>query len=175
MEGQLNLISEQREKHEIAPDAWLIPDGLDLDGQQELLEWLKFWCKDGFTTPHLPFGDRLPPSVPKREMPTVAVRLHSRSGRCLQAPPLSDLVRPRSDTAIFNWYSPEAKLGMHQDKSEDDRLLQCGSPIVTMTWVIPAHFTWATARARTSLAPISKRDRVTCSLWVARLAWPTTA
>lgn len=147
MTEQLALISEQREKREIAPDAWLIPDWLDLDAQQELLEWLRFWCKGGFATPRLPFGERLLLSVqvcclgyhwepyqysePKREMPA---RLLFTYARALAA------VWPRRrfqswydpDTAIVNWYSPEAKLGMHQDKSEDQELLDCGSPIVTV-------------------------------------------
>jgi alkylated DNA repair protein (DNA oxidative demethylase) len=151
MSDQLSLISEQREKCEVAPDAWLIPDWMDLDQQQELLEWLRFWCKGGFTTPRLPFGERLPLSVqvcclgyhwepyqysePKRDMPARLLFVYHRALAAVFKhrrffPPRDCYYAP--DTAIVNWYSPEAKLGMHQDKSEDAELLSCGSPIVTV-------------------------------------------
>lgn len=35
--------------------------------------------------------------------------------------------------AIINWYSPQAKLGMHQDKSESQVVRNAGSPIISIS------------------------------------------
>jgi alkylated DNA repair protein (DNA oxidative demethylase) len=149
--AQLGLLPEdKRERQEPQPDAVHIPDWLTLDEQVELLEWLRVWCKGGFVTPKLPYGD-LEMSVrvcclgyhwepyqysdPRRDMPVRLLFLYARAVAAAFAPrrfaPLQDM-RYSPDTAIVNWYGPDAKLGMHQDKSEDRVLLEAGSPIVTI-------------------------------------------
>ncbi|MBV8886136.1 MAG: alpha-ketoglutarate-dependent dioxygenase AlkB, partial [Chroococcidiopsidaceae cyanobacterium CP_BM_RX_35] len=37
------------------------------------------------------------------------------------------------DVAIINWYSTQARLGMHQDRSESERVRTAGSPIISIS------------------------------------------
>lgn len=138
-----------RDKQCIAPDAWLLPNFLSLPQQRDLLAMCRelvapigmvhpvtgqapkgeqlrmkvkvgslgeFWTPDGYLEPII-------------ELPTELVTLadlaveQTISRYCPFVP----------DTAILQWYGPDASLGMHRDDSEEQPLLEEGSPIVSLS------------------------------------------
>lgn len=145
---QLNLLEEKRDKAEIYPDCWLIPNFLNLAEQEGLLAAVRDWCKGLFHTPKMPNGTPLNHPiaclgwdwVPYEYRPAKAPmpeKLQQLTHRALQEVPGCDRYlkfwkKHSPDTAIVNWFPPGTKLGTHVDRSEDETLRDAGSPIVTI-------------------------------------------
>lgn len=58
------------------------------------------------------------------------------------------------DTAIINWFPLGSDLGMHQDKSEDPKVITGGSPIVTLSLGATATFRLGTPWSKNKVADI---------------------
>jgi alkylated DNA repair protein (DNA oxidative demethylase) len=148
---QLELISIARPPKAVAPDAWHLPDFLSLIEQRELLEMaralflsghmsqpetgrynangepvkmrvrLGCWgCRwtlhHGYLPPVLPLPDRLAAIAEKAV--SASVSRYSGFG---------------PDTCIVQHYFPGDSLGLHVDDSEDQALIEQGSPIVSLS------------------------------------------
>lgn len=136
--NQLSLFA--RQKQYLAPGAVHVPNWLSLEEQQHLLELCREWARPtaGLYTPKMLDGQPLNvrgvclgwhwypyrysrtrddcDHLPCKPFPT---QLHN-----LACQALSDMLPQyrqfQPDVAIINWYSDEAKLGMHQDHSESE-------------------------------------------------------
>ncbi|WP_052672484.1 alpha-ketoglutarate-dependent dioxygenase AlkB [Aliterella atlantica] len=141
-----------RAKQQLAPGAIHVPDWLNLERQQQLLDQCREWAKPpaGLYTPKMPDGKSLSVRVlclgwhwyPYRYSKT---RDDSDRLPCKAFPPqLADLAHralqitlPKykqfePDVAIVNWYDSNAKLGIHQDRSESALVRNIGSPIISI-------------------------------------------
>lgn len=142
-----------RAKQQPRPGAMHVPDWLSLDEQQQLLRQCRKWAKPpaGLYTPKMPDGKHLSVRVlclgwhwyPYRYSKTrdqgdrckcksFFPGLHDLAHRALQDTlPQYDRFEP--DVAIVNWYDSNAKLGMHQDRSESAIVRNAGSPIISIS------------------------------------------
>ena len=136
---------------EVAPGAVWAPAWLDGATQAELLAACREWAKP-------PGGMRRPRMLNGAPFSTLAVCLgwhwypYRYSRTCDDGdgapvkpfPPLLDRlgaaacdaagVRPVPyDAAIINYYAPDARLGLHQDKIEGPAVIAAGSPVVTIS------------------------------------------
>jgi len=142
------------QKQQIAPGAVHIPNWLSLEEQRELLVLCREWAEHpaGLYTPKMLNGQPLSVRVvclgwhwyPYRYSKT---RDDSDCLPCKPFPPeLDHLARLalqdplpeyqaqfQPDVAIVNWYSAQAKLGMHQDRSESEAVRTAGSPIISIS------------------------------------------
>lgn len=142
-----------RQKQPLPPGAVHIPGWLSLEQQKKLLRHCREWAKPpaGLYTPRMPDGkplsvrviclgwhwypyrysrtrddcDRLPCKPFPDEMQALAQR-------ALQDT-LPQYAGQQMDAAIINFYAPDAKLGMHQDKSESEQVRAERSPIVSIS------------------------------------------
>lgn len=142
-----------RAKQQLAPGAIHIPDWLSIGEQQQLLCLCREWAKPpaGLYAPKMPDGKPLSVRVlclgwhwfpyrysrtrddsdrlPCKSFPP---GLHELAHRALQDTlPQYDQFDP--DVAIVNWYDANAKLGMHQDRSEAAIVRNAGSPIISIS------------------------------------------
>lgn len=132
----------KEEPWEVVPDCHYLPGFLDEGDRAEVLRIVRE-LKDGWHYPKTRggfsfsvkvacFGHRwtaggyLPPVVP---MPGFLAEL-ARSAVDLVTDRHADF---RPETAICNWYAPDARLGLHVDGQEDPTLILRGSPIVTFS------------------------------------------
>lgn len=131
-------------------DSWHVPDWLSVPQQNDLLTCLRAWCKGGWYQPTV--------GTAKLKHPIACigyewVPYYYKAARikfplplqlmCEQAIAdvglkqyLSGPYRFKGDTGIVNLFNnPDASpaLGMHQDRSEDDELINAGSPIITIS------------------------------------------
>ena len=143
-----------RQKQEIAPGAIHIPSWLSTEEQRELLALCREWAKPpaGLYTPQMLNGQPMSVRVvclgwhwyPYRYSKT---RDDGDGLPCkpfpLELDRLAQLALPATlseyqaqfqpDVAIVNWYSAQAKLGMHQDRNESETVRQAGSPIISIS------------------------------------------
>ncbi len=143
-----------RQKQQIAPGAVHLPNWLSLEAQRELLAQCREWAKppSGLYTPRMLNGQPLSVRVvclgwhwypysysktrddsdclPCKPFPPELDRL---TRLALEATLLDDQAQFQPDVAIVNWYSASAKLGMHQDRSESERVREAGSPIISIS------------------------------------------
>lgn len=148
--SQLELIPQQRSLTEIAPNCFLLPDFLDSDDQQQVLElgrharehlgmhrpWTGSYDREGKPI-HMKvrvasYGlwwtlRGYQPAV--TEVPDLLLKLANKAVLLT----MSEYVPFIPETAILQHYLPTDSLGMHRDDSEDDTLLQQGSPIVSLS------------------------------------------
>lgn len=142
-----------RAKQQPRPGAIHVPDWLCLDEQQQLLHQCREWAKPpaGLYTPKMPDGKPLSVRVlclGWHWYPYSYSKTRDDCDRlpCKAFPPqLRDLARQalkdtlpqynrfEPDVAIVNWYGAEAKLGMHQDRSEAAIVRDAGSPIISIS------------------------------------------
>lgn len=148
---QLSLFA--RPKQHLVPGAVHIPDWLSLEEQRQLLDQCREWATQpaGLYTPRMLDGtplsvrvvclgwhwyfykysrtrddcDRLPCKPFTFELGSLA--------RKALAVTLPQYQQFQPDVGIINWYSSEAKLGMHQDRSESETVRNAGSPIVSIS------------------------------------------
>lgn len=66
------------------------------------------------------------------------------------------------DTALVNWYGQESTLGIHQDKDEEQALLDAGSPVVSFSIGSAATFAYGDTRkeAQTQNVELTSGDIV---------------
>lgn len=166
--NQLSMFA--RPKQELAPGAVHIPDWLSLQEQRQLLDLCREWAKppSGLYTPRMPDGKPLSvravclgwhwypykysrtrddcAHLPCKPFPT---KLHNDASRALAVtlPQYQQSFLP--DVAIINWYSPQAKLGMHQDKSESQVVRNAGSPIISISLGDTCLFRFGNTESRT--------------------------
>lgn len=136
----------KRPIREIFPGCLHVPDFIDLEWQQSVMDQLragarlmvqpetpsgsklsvKLWCYGDWWEPYRYSAPRLP-------MPSFLIDLWVKA--LFHMPDKSQWysVCDWPDTAIVNWYSPDASLGLHQDNSEAPELLAAGRPIVTIS------------------------------------------
>lgn len=143
---QVELI--KRERAEFIPDFIHAPDYLGVADQKSLLSEIR-QMKKGWEFPAMPGGQ--PFSVKIRCWGARWTMAGYRPGD-LEIPAhwvalaqfaIKDLSRQYDfdpQTAIVNFYGPEAKLGMHVDRQESPELLFKGSPIVTFALGDDAEF-----------------------------------
>lgn len=149
--NQLSLLPKT--KQYLTPGAVHIPDWLSLDEQRQLLHRCREWAKPpaGLYTPRMLDGKPLSVRVvclgwhwfpyqyskiredcdhlPCKPFPQ---ELRSLADRALaETLPQYKTIYP--NTAIVNWYAPEAKLGLHQDKTESQAVRHAGSPIISIS------------------------------------------
>ncbi len=140
--SQIELFA--REKTQLGPGCFHIPDWLPMEQQQELVENLRQWCAGGFWVPTMPDGTPMNHPLcglgwdwkPYEYIPTARpfpVYLHFLAMRAI-ADTLPDWKgRFWPDVAIINHFPVGSSLGLHQDRSEDEPLKAAGSPIVTLS------------------------------------------
>ncbi|MBA2750586.1 MAG: alpha-ketoglutarate-dependent dioxygenase AlkB [Tatlockia sp.] len=148
---QTSLFS--RTIQQLAPGAIHVPNWLSLEEQQQLLEQCREWAKPpaGLYTPKMLDGKPLSVRVlclgwhwypyqysktrddndrlPCKSFPQ---QLGDLAGRALRDT-LPQYARFQTDVAIINWDDWQAKLGMHQDRSESALVRNAGSPIVSIS------------------------------------------
>lgn len=146
---QINLFEEHRELTEVLSNCWLIPEFFSLESQKDLLLQTRHWCKGLFHQPPIPGTnlklahpiacvgyDWIPYEYrkPKVAMPEYLQQLYYDA--LLRLPDTECYLREfelhKPDTAVINWFPPGSSLGMHVDKSEDERVRSLGNPIVTI-------------------------------------------
>lgn len=143
---QLSLIPGigKRMTKELKPGAWHLVDFLGYDDQQELVDLTRGWTEKGWFTPTMPNGTPMNHPIcglgwnwkpyeycpTEREFPLRLYFLAKRAVEAAYGPGAYPDFHP--DTAICNWYPPGSSLSLHQDRSEDQELIEAGSPIVTV-------------------------------------------
>lgn len=54
----------------------------------------------------------------------------------------------RADICLINWYGPDGRMGLHQDKDESPASLDAGLPVVSISLGDSARFLWGGLRRR---------------------------
>lgn len=149
---QLSLIPDPpREAKEIRPDCWLIPDFMKIRRQTVFLKQLREWGKGLMHTPVMPNGVKMNHpiyclgwdwnpyqySAPKVEMPAYLQAIAYQALTNVPGHATSEYRQHWDalhcpDTAVVNWFPLGSRLGSHVDNSEDYRLIEAGSPIITI-------------------------------------------
>ncbi|MBD1995169.1 alpha-ketoglutarate-dependent dioxygenase AlkB [Leptolyngbya sp. FACHB-541] len=140
--NQLDLIPRSQEQ--IAPGVWHVPDWLPIDQQNAVLTLLRHCTRKGWYTPKMLNGTPM-------KHPIACIGLQWRPYEYYEArvpvpgefilmavQALIDTNLQRylpftPDTGIVNMFPLGSSLGLHQDKSEDQPLIDAGSPIVTVS------------------------------------------
>lgn len=141
---ELEPLKQPKGNYELQAGAWHLPGLLDRDEQQDLLEWLGFHGRDRLEALKTPSGldfsvkvasigrKWLPYKYLDIEDEPFQFKLEVIARNALNAIEAGIYPHFRPDTAILNYYSPTAKLSLHQDDSEDAALIEAGSPIITI-------------------------------------------
>lgn len=141
-----------REALQLHEDCWLIPDFMGVSRQYVFLKQLREWGKGLWHTPVMPNGTPINYPIyclgwdwnpyqysnPKAEMPaylqaTAYQAITNVSDRSTSEYRMNWDAMHCPDTAVVNWFPIGSKLGSHIDKSEDYRLVEAGSPIITIS------------------------------------------
>jgi alkylated DNA repair protein (DNA oxidative demethylase) len=145
------LFDESRRTTEIAPGAIHLPGWLDLSRQRRIVDAFTEWCRGP-----VPLRAAVLPGGRRMTVETVCLGWHWQpyrytrvagdvnGARVLDLPawlaelgrqaltdagwPSSDVASYQPDTALVNYYSDGARLGMHQDKDE-----QINQPVVSFS------------------------------------------
>jgi alkylated DNA repair protein (DNA oxidative demethylase) len=136
---------------EVAPGAVWVPAWLDPAAQAELLAACREWARPpaGMRRPHMPNGAPFSTmavclgwhwypyrysrtcddgdGAPVKPFPPLLDRLGAAACHAASVDPVP------YDAAIINYYAPDAKLGLHQDKIEGPAVIAAGSPVVTIS------------------------------------------
>jgi len=164
--NQLSLLP--RHKQHLLAGAIHIPDWLCLKQQQQLLEHCRDWAKPpaGLYSPQMPDGKPLSVQVMCLGWHWYPYRYSRTRDNCDRFPckPFPDELQAlaqqalkdtlpqyagrRMDAAMLNFYAPDAKLGMHQDKSESEQVRAQGSPIVSISLGDSCLFRFGNAQSR---------------------------
>lgn len=136
---------------EVAPGAVWVPGWLDEEAQLELIAAFHKWALPpaGLRRPRMPNGAAFSTmavclgwhwypyrysktcddgdGAPVKEFPPQLARLGS------DACAATGFGAAAFEAAIVNFYGPQAKLGLHQDKIESPEVLAAGSPVVTVS------------------------------------------
>ncbi|MDQ3756238.1 MAG: alpha-ketoglutarate-dependent dioxygenase AlkB [Actinomycetota bacterium] len=136
---------------EVAPGAVWVPSWLDPEGAAELLAACREWAKPpaGLRRPRMPDGSPFSTmavclgwhwypytysrtcddhdGAPVKPFDPLLARLGARA--CADA----GFDATPFDAAIVNYYSPDAKLGLHRDGAEGAAVIERGSPVVTIS------------------------------------------
>lgn len=121
-----------------------IPDWLPADIQQELLTLIRACTKGGWYTPTMRDGTPLKHPLacvgcqwrpyeyfePRCRVPGEFILM---AIQALKDAGLDEYLPYQPDTGIVNYFPPDSNLGMHQDKSESQEMIDAGSPIVTVS------------------------------------------
>ncbi len=158
-----------RARREVGPGAVHIPDWLDLDAQVALLAQCREWARPpgGLRTPRMPDGTPLSirsvclgwhwypyaysrtcddhDGAPVKPLPA------DLEARAVDAAEAGGYARERVcfDASIVNIYSPESKLGLHQDIAEAAGSIAAGSPVVTISLGDSCIFRFGNCETRT--------------------------
>jgi DNA alkylation damage repair protein AlkB len=62
--------------------------------------------------------------------------------------------RFRPDICLINWYGPDGRMGLHQDKDESAESIQAGLPVVSISLGDTARFLFGGLRRRDPVEPI---------------------
>ena len=139
---QLDLFP--RETTQLAPGTHHLPNWLPIEHQNAVLTLLRHCTQGGWYTPQMKDGTPM-------KHPLACVGYQWRpyeyfDSRCpvpgefilmaiegLKDAGLSSYLPYQPDTGIVNYFPPASSLGMHQDKSESQEMIDAGSPIVTLS------------------------------------------
>jgi len=87
--------------------------------------------------------DRAPvPPVPE-EFTAVAIRAAQEAGFAFQP-----------DICLINWYGPDGRMGLHQDKDESPSSISAGLPVVSISLGDTARFLFGGLRRREPVEPV---------------------
>ncbi len=158
-----------RARRAVGPGAVHVPDWLDLDAQVELVGQCREWARPpaGLRTPRMPDGTPLSirsvclgwhwypyaysrtcddhDGAPVKPLPP---GLEARAVAAAEAAGYAR-ERVRFDASIVNIYSPESKLGLHQDIAETAGSIAAGSPVVTISLGDTCIFRFGNSETRT--------------------------
>lgn len=88
------------------------------------------------------YDDAPVPPVPP-DLATLAARAAAEAGFTL-----------RPDVCLINWYGPEGRMGLHQDKDESRSSLEAGLPVVSISLGDTARFLFGGLRRRDPVEPV---------------------
>jgi len=153
-----------RERVELAPGAWHVPDWLGLDGQRELVVAARAWAAPPAGLHHvvMPSGGvmsvrsvslglhwepyrytgRLPDGTPVKPFPAVLGELARRAAADVYGP--GGVPDDPYDIGLVNFYDANARMGLHRDADEASP-----APVVSLSIGDTCVFRFGNTRTRT--------------------------